>query len=99
MDGKLLCKVIQGIKAMAGVKAFLVLAVAAFYFAVMAWRVGADELVLDAQFGSGGFKESGQIPLAVGKTVGELKTVIRLDALHLDTPACVPLEQPFQKIG
>ena len=38
----------SGIKAVAGVEAFLVLAVAALHLAVMAWGVGADELVADA---------------------------------------------------
>ena len=54
MDGKLLCEVIQGIKAVAGVEAFLVLTVATLHFAVVAWRIGTDELVADTQF-SGGF--------------------------------------------
>ena len=49
MDDELLCKVIQGIKAVAGVKAFLILAVAALHFTVVARRVGTDELVPYAQ--------------------------------------------------
>ena len=53
MDGELLCEVVQGIKAVAGVEAFLVLPVAALHLAVMAWSVGADELVADAQAGGG----------------------------------------------
>lgn len=57
-----------------------------------------DELVLDAQLGGGGFKESGQISVVVGKTVGELKTISRLDALHPDAPMSVPLVQTFQEI-
>jgi len=48
MDGELFCKVIQRIKAVAGVKPFLVLPVAG--------RVGADALVPDPQFGGSGFK-------------------------------------------
>ena len=99
MDGKLLCKVIQGIKAAAGVKAFLILAVAALHFAVVARRVGADELVADTQLGGSGLKQSREIPLAVGKTVGKFKAVVRLDTFHADTSAGVPLEQLFQKIG
>ena len=51
MDSELLCKVIQRIEAVAGVKAFLVLPVAALHFTVVAWRVGADELVPDTQLG------------------------------------------------
>ena len=46
-----------------------------------------------------GFKQSWDVPLAVGKTVGKFKTVVRLDALHSNSPAGVPLYQPFQEIG
>lgn len=84
---------------MAGVKAFLVLSVAALHFAVVAGRVWADELVPDAQPYSSGLKEGGKIPLTVGKAVGELKAIVGLDALHPDTSACIPLEQLFQEIS
>lgn len=56
MDGELFCKVIQRIKAVAGVKPFLVLPVASFHFDLVAGRVGADALVPDPQFGGSGFK-------------------------------------------
>lgn len=49
-------KVIQRIKAVAGVKPFLVLPVASFHFDLVAGRVGADALVPDPQFGGSGFK-------------------------------------------
>ena len=99
VDSELLCKVVQGVKAVAGVKAFLVLPVAALYLAVVARRIGADELVADTQLGSGGLKQGGQIPLAVGKTVGELKAIVCLDTFHPDAPAGIPLDQLFQEIG
>lgn len=56
MDGELFCKVVQRIKAVAGVKALLVLPVAALHFAIVSGRVGANELVPDPQFGGSGFK-------------------------------------------
>lgn len=56
MDGELLCKVIQGIKAVAGIKPFLVLPVTAFHLAVVAGCIGADKLVTDAQLGCRDFK-------------------------------------------
>ena len=99
MDSKLLCEVIQGIKAVAGVKAFLVLPVAALHFTVVAWRVGADELMPYTKLGGSGLKQSRQIPSAAGKAVGELKAIVGLDTLHPDAPAGVPLKQPFQKVG
>ena len=92
MDSELFCEVIQGVKAVAGVKAFLVLPVAALHLAVVAGRVGTDELVADTQF-PGCFLEKGrQIALTVEKTVGELKTVVSLDAFHADAPAGIPLD-------
>ena len=91
-------EVIQGVKAAAGIKALLILAVTSLHFTVVAWRIGADELVPDTQLGSGGLKQSREIPLAVGETIGKFKAVIRLDAFHANTSACIPLEQLFQKI-
>src|SRR5699024_2455621 len=44
MDSELPGEVIQGVKAAAGVKAFLILAVAALHFTVVARRIGPDEL-------------------------------------------------------
>ena len=64
----------------------------------MAWSIGADELVADTQLGGGGLKQSREIPLAVGETIGKFKAVVRLDALHADSSAGIPLEQLFQKI-
>ena len=92
MDGKLLVKVVQGIEAVAGVKALLVLPVAALHFTVVAWCVGTDKLVPYAKLSSSGLKQSRQIPFAVGKTVGKLKAIVGLDTLHPDAPAGVPLE-------
>ena len=45
----------------------------------------ADELVTDTQLGGSGLKQSREIPLAVGETIGKFKAVIRLDAFHADT--------------
>ena len=84
---------------MAGIETFLVLPVAALHLAVVARRVGTDEFVSDAQSGGSDFKESGQIFLAVGEAVGELKAIVCLDTLHPDTPAGIPLDQLFQEIG
>ena len=99
MDSELPGEVIQGVKAVAGVKALLILAVAALHLAVMTGCVGSNELVSDTQLGGSGLKQSGKIPLAVGEAIGKFKAVIRLDAFHADTSACIPLEQLFQEIG
>lgn len=56
MDSKLLCKVVQRVKGVAGIEALLVLPVAALHLTVVAWRVGTDKLVPDTQVGGSGFK-------------------------------------------
>ena len=98
MNSELFREVIQGVKTVAGIKAFLVLAVTTLHFTVVAWRIGADELVADPQLCGSGLKQSREIPLAVGETIGKFKAVVRLDALHADSSAGIPLEQLFQKI-
>ena len=70
---------------MAGIEAFLILAVAALHLAVVARRVGPDQLVTDAQLGGSFLEQCGQIALAVGEAVGKLETVVRLDTLHFYT--------------
>ena len=97
VDGKLLCEVIQGKESVRRIEALLILAVAALHFAVVTRRIGPDELVADTQLCGGGLKQSREIPLAVGKTVGELKSIVSLDTLHPDAPAGIPLEQLFRK--
>ena len=98
MDGELLYKIIQRIEGVTGIKELLILTVAALDFAVVPWRIRADQLVPDAQFGGCLFKQRLQIALAVGKAIGELKTIIRLDAFHPDAAACVPCRQLAKKI-
>ena len=53
MDGELLIKIVQRIKTVAGIEVFLVLPVAALYLAVVAGRVGTDELVVYTELCSG----------------------------------------------
>ena len=56
MDGKLLCKVIQGIERVARVEAFLILAVAALDLSVVARCIRTDQFMPDIQFGGRFFK-------------------------------------------
>lgn len=53
---------------------------------------------LDTQFSGSFLKKYRNIPFAVGKAVGKLKTVVCLDTFHTDAPAGIPLDQPFQEI-
>ena len=99
VDSKQFCEIIQGEKSVTGIKAFLILSVAAFYLAIMSRRIGPDEFMANAKFCSRCFKESRKIPFTVGKTIGKLKAVVCLDAFHPDTPACIPLKQLFQEIS
>ena len=98
VGGKLFLKVGQGVESVARIKAFLVLPVAALHLSVVPGRVGPDQLVPDTQFFSGPLEEGGEIPPAVGETVGELEAVVRLDALHPDPLAGKPLHRAPQKI-
>ena len=90
MDSELFCEVIEGAEAVAGVKALLVLPVAALHLAIVAGCVGTNKLMTNIQLGGSQFKQSWKIPLAVGETVGKFKAVVRLDALHSDAPAGIP---------
>ena len=99
MDSELLRKVVQRVKAVTGIKAFLVLSVAALYFAVVPRGVGANELVPNTELGSCLFKKGRQVTPAVGKPVGELKAIVGLDALSPDAPAGIPLEQLSEAVS
>ena len=72
------------------VETHLVFAMAALYFAVVAGRVGTDQLVPDSKPCSGQFKACGQVSSAVGETVGKLKSVVCLDTLYPHTAALEP---------
>ena len=99
MNGELLGEVVQGIKTVAGIEAFLVLPVAALHLTVVARGIGADELVSDAQLGSGRFKQGRAVPFVRGETVGEFRTVVGLDTFHPDAPAGIPLDQSFEEVS
>ena len=90
MDGELLCEIVQRTEGVAGVKAFLILTVAALHLTIMPRSIWANELMPDAKLGSSPFKQRRQIAFAVGKAIGELKAIVRLDTFHLDTAASMP---------
>ena len=99
MDRKLLCEIVQRIECVAGIEALLVLAVAALNLAVVPRCIRTDQLMPDAQFSSSFFKQRRQIALAVGKAVGKLKTIVRLNAFHLDPTARIPRGQSAKEIS
>ena len=84
---------------MFAVEAFLVFAVAALDLTVVTRRVRANELVADAQLSSRFLKKRGQIALAIGKTVGELKAVVCLDAFYLYAFAGKSSDDLAQEVG
>ena len=85
---KLLLEVFKGIKGALGVETLLVLAVAPFHLTVMSGCVWADQFVDDAQFGSGFIKQGFGVASLRMEAVGELKTVVGLNALYRE------LEEP-----
>ena len=48
-DSQLFLKILKGIESMGGIKTFIILAVAAFHFSVMAWCKGSNQFMLDSQ--------------------------------------------------
>ena len=92
MDSRLLGEVAQGAKAVAGVKALLVLSVVALDLPIVARHIGTDELMVDAEPDSGFLKRGGQAPSAVEKAVGKRKPVVSLNTLRPDVLAGIPLD-------
>ena len=99
MDRKLLCEIVQRIECVAGIEAFLVLTVAALHLTVVPRGIRANQLMPDAQLSSRPLKQCRQLALTVGKTVGELEAIVRLDTLHLDPAACIPRGQSAKEIS
>ena len=80
------------------IETFLILTVTVLDFAIVPRRIRANQFVPDARLSGSPFKQRWQIAFAVGKAIGELKTIIRLDAFPLDAAACVPRRQLAKKI-
>lgn len=99
VDGELFGKVIQRVKAVVVIKPLLIFPVTAPHLAVVARCVGTDELMPDTKLSGSGLKQSRQIPFTVGESVGELKSIIRLDALHPDAPTGIPPGQHLEEVS
>lgn len=72
---------------------------AAFDFAVIAGRIGVNQFVTDAQSGGRGFKERLLAAIFDREAVGELCTVVGLNALDFDTVAGIPGDGLLQEVG
>ena len=79
MHGQLCIEVGKGVEAMGVVEATLILPVAALHLAVVAGRVGANQLVPNAQLCGGPLKERDQFTVGLCKAIGKLKPVVSLD--------------------
>lgn len=90
VDVKLLGKVVQGVKVVAGVKAFLVLSVAVVHLASVLRDIGVGQLIADAKISSRFLKQCGTVLFAVVEAVGKFSAVVRLDAFYLDDSASIP---------
>ena len=98
MDGKLFCEIVQRIESVARIETLLILAMAALHLAVMPRGIGTNAFMSNAQLRSGLFKQCGKITLAVGKTIGKLKAVVRLNTLYLDASTRIPGGQSAQEV-
>ena len=81
-NGKLLHKIIKGIKTMRGIELFVVFSVAAFNFAVMSWCKRFNLLMSDTELIKRFLKERRRRFLAVPHLVCKFKSVIRLNAFN-----------------
>lgn len=99
MGGELPTKVGERVEAVGIVEPLLVFPVAAFDLAVMAGRVGADQLVADAQACGGGFKERQAGAILDGEPVGKLGAIVGLDALDPAATAGIPGDGFFEEVG
>jgi hypothetical protein len=81
------------------VKALLVFAMAAFHFTIVPGRIRPNQFVPDMQLSGSGLEERQQMFLGRGKTVGKFKTVVSLNAFHMNTAPGKPFDSSFKKVG
>ena len=84
---------------MAAVETFLVFAVASFDLAIVSGRIGANELVLNAQSEGGCFKKRRNVALACRETIGKLEAVVCLNTFNRYASPLVPSNKFLKKIG
>ena len=82
---QLLLEVGKRVKAVTGIKAFLIFAMAALDLAVVARSVGPDELVADIHGQGSALKEGELSDQRRAKAVGKLGAVVGLNALNGET--------------
>ena len=98
MDLELLIKVFERKERVAAVEAFLVFAVAALHLAVVPGRVGPDKLMPYAELGCRCLKQGWQVLFRGRKAVGELKTIVCLDAFHVNSSSSIPFVELLQEV-
>ena len=95
--GKLLFEVIKRIEAVQSVELFVVLAVAAFHFAVMPRSIRSYEFVADAQFLQGLLKERKAVRTSGKEPVGKLCAVVRLHAFNEERELLHDMEKEHRR--
>ena len=91
-------KIGEGEETVGVIETLLILAVTAFHFAIVSWRIGTDQFVANPEACSRLLKKSWQVFFAVGETVGKLKAIVSLNALHPNAPAFEPDDHFFEEI-
>jgi len=92
-------KVGERVEAVGIVEPFLVFSVAALDLAIVAGRIGANQLVTNAQAGGSSLEEGLAAAILDREAVGELGTVVGLDALDSDAVAGIPGDSFLQEVG
>lgn len=92
-------KIVERVEHPVVVEPLLVFPVAAFHFAVVPGRIGADELQFDSPQSLCRDFESGQsVGLVARKPVGELKAVVCLDAVDFNAALLIVRNQAEQEV-
>ena len=80
---KLSAEVLEGIKAVSGIKTFIILAVASFYLAIMPWRKRTDQLMSDCMLHKTYLENDRFIRTTIrNEPFGKFLSIIRLNAFN-----------------
>ena len=99
MGSELPTKVGERVEAVGVVEPFLIFSVAALDLAIVARRVGPNQLMAEAQAGGSSFEEGLAAAIFDREAVGKLRSVIGLDAFDLDAAAGIPGDCLLQEVG
>ena len=75
-------KIGEGEETVGVIETLLILAVTAFHFAIVSWRIGFNQLMLNAQFTKCFLEQSLLFCSSCAKPICEFKSIVSLDAFN-----------------